>query len=139
MLDKALIFEEDRAVTTAGTYTLVDSYKLADLAKMDRERRGAPMEILIQVTEAFASGTSVDFRSFTGSNAALANPDDQAATGAVPTAELTLGKKFRLPLGMNSADADATHLGVRGVSLGTHTAGKFSAWIQAAGTDQDSK
>lgn len=137
MLDKNLLFAENVAITTATTYTS-DTLKAEEVGKLVKERRGAPMEIVIQITQVFAGGTSCDFRVTTGNTNALGSPQTQYSTGAVATAALTLGRKFRFPLDEMIPDADLTHLGILAVSVGTHTTGAYSAWIQAAGSDQDS-
>ncbi|MFM9878717.1 MAG: Bbp16 family capsid cement protein [Rhodoglobus sp.] len=137
MLDKNLLLAENQAVTTATTYTS-DTLVLAEVGKLLRERRGSPMEVVVQVTETFAGGTSCDFRVTTGNTNALGSPQTQYSSAAVATAALTRGRKFRFPLEELIPDADATHFGLLAVSVGVHTTGKYTAWIQPAGTDQDS-
>ncbi len=134
IIDKLLQFTEDEAVTTAAT-RVSDSVALRETGKLGEEFAGEPMEVVVQITEVFdAGGTSVDFR-FVSSNAAnLGSPVTQHSTGAV--VDPALGAKYRFPLSLPVADADATHIGIVSVSLGTYTTGKYSAWIQRAGEDQ---
>ncbi len=141
MIDHDLLLCDDQDLSqAAGTYVGTNTLKLAEVGRMGAERRGEPMEILIQVTEAFASGgaATVDIQLATGNTNALGSPQVQLATGALALTELTLGRKFRFPLVMPQDDADATHVGVQFViATATTTFGRCSAWIQPAGSDQD--
>lgn len=136
LIDKNLMMHDDTAVTAATEYK-GSSIPLHTADEMLREGKGEPLEILIQVTEAFAGGTSVQFDVITAPEASLATDESHVGTPAIVTAELTLGKKIRLPLQMVSADT-ASYFGVMATSVGVHTAGKFSAWVQRAGEDQNS-
>lgn len=135
-IDKNLMFHDDQAVTTATEYK-GSSIALSTADEMLREGRGEPLEVLIQITATFASGTSVAFALITAPEASLATDETHYTTPAIVTAELVAGKKIRLPLAMVSADT-ASYFGVMATSVGVHNAGTFSAWVQRAGEDQGS-
>lgn len=137
MLDKNLLFCEDLAVTVTANAT--DTFPLATLAQIKRERNGASMEVVVQVVEAFtaAGAATMVIGLSSGNSAALGSAAVQYASPAIGKAELIVGKKIILPLDFTIADADATHIGVAfTVATGPMTAGKVTAWIQPAGTDQ---
>jgi len=135
-IDKNLMFHDDTAVTTATEYK-GDSIALTVADEMLREGKGEAMEVIIQITTAFAGGTNCKFDLITAPEAALTTDEAHYGTPVIVTAELTLGKKLRFPLGMVSADT-ATHFGVMATSVGVHTGGTFSSWLQRAGEDQNS-
>ncbi len=143
MLDKLLMFNEDQDLSqVAGTYVSTDTFVLAEVASTLRERRGAPMEIVVQVTEAFASAGSaatLNVQLATGNSAALANPVVQAQTGVMVHAQYApVGTKFRFPIVNPMLDVDASHIGIQYViAAATTTTGMCTAWIQPAGSDQD--
>lgn len=141
ILDSAVMFHEDTAVTTATEYK-GDSVKINQGEKgvtagtMAFIQPGEPVEIVVQVTETFAGGTSCEFELVTGDVAALTNDVTHHTSGAILTANLTAGTTFVFPITMTAVDADATHLGVMATSVGVHTAGAFSAWAARAGEYQ---
>ena len=136
-IDAQTQFHDDTAVTSAGEYK-GDSMPLETVATMVRENQGEPLEAIIQVTEDFAEGTNCKFELITADVAALTNDVAQGGTPVVVTAQLVAGAKFRIPLAMSVADVDGAFFGVMATSVGTHTAGTFSAWVQRAGEDQNS-
>lgn len=135
IIDGQLQVAADVAITTATTYTS-DTIPLAETGSISREQFGEPMELVIQVNETFAGGTSVDFRFTSGNTSGLGSPVTQHSTGAIATATLVAGYKQTFPVNFTTADGDATHIGVLAVSLGTHSTGEYNAWIQRAGEDQ---
>jgi len=137
-IDKNLMFHDDQAITTATEYK-GSSLPLHTVAEMSREGKGEGMEVLIQITETFVDGTSMEIQTVTANDAALTSEIEQMEVVSAPlTATLVAGRKFRFPLQMVLADTDASHFGVQFTSVGTHTAGKVSAWVQRVGEDQDS-
>lgn len=138
LIDKNLMFHDDTAITTAAEYK-GSSLPLHEVGNMLREGKGEPLEVLVQITEDFAGGTSMEVQTITANDAALTTEIEQMDVVSIPlTATLLAGRKFRFPLAMVLADADASHFGVQFTSVGTHTTGKVSAWIQRAGEDQNS-
>jgi hypothetical protein len=136
-IDAQLHLHNKTVVTSATSYR-GDSITLREANLLEAERRGEPLEVVIQITTAFASGTSANFSVITSAVAALTSEQKQSETGVIPTAQLTLGEKFRLPLHVNTDDT-ASFAGVMAATLGTHDGGSaFSAWIQRVGEDQDS-
>lgn len=138
IMDKLVMFHDDTAPTTAGSY-VGDSVALRETAKISEEYAGEPVEVVVQVTKTFTSGGAgtLDLRFTSGNSAALASPVTQGSTGALALATLVAGTKYRFPLALNIADADASHIGVIAVvATATMTAGTISAWIQRAGEDQ---
>lgn len=134
-IDASLQFHDDTAVTSAAEYK-GDAYALAETNLMDREGNGEPMEVVIQITDTFEGGTSAEFEVITGAGSDLDPDTTQVTTGAIPTAQLTEGATFKLPLVRAISDADGTHLGLMCTSLGTHTDGTFSAWLQRSNENQ---
>lgn len=135
-IDQQLLMHDDTAVTTAAEYK-GDSLTMHTADELDREGKGEGLEIIVQITETFAGGTNAFFALITAPEATLATDATQSNAGLVPTAQLVAGKKFRIPMNMNVADT-AGYFGVMCTSTGTHSAGKFSAWVQRVGEDQDS-
>ena len=137
-IDAQMHLHDKTVVTTAAQYK-GDSIALETLASLQKEGSGEPMECLIQITTVFAGGTSAVFELITATEASLATDEPQASTGVIVTAQLTLGKKFRLPLNINVDDSSALYFGLMCTGVGTHTGGSaFSAWIQRVGEDQNS-
>ena len=138
-IDSQLHFHDKTAVTGPGDYD-GDALALPSVGSFEGIQPGEPLEVYIQVTTAFASGTGVTFRLVTATDAAGTDATDQITTGLVVTAAggLALGKKIRVPFVMTNPDIDATHVSLQAEASGTHTAGAFSAWIQRVGEDQDS-
>lgn len=134
IIDKLVEFHNHTAITTAASYK-GDSLALREVGKISEENAGEPLEVVVQVTEAFnAGGTNVSFQFVSADDAALTTPVVQATTGTVVDPALGFTKRFALEL--LTADSDATHIGVVLVSVGTYSAGKVSAWIQRAGDGQ---
>ncbi len=84
----------------AGTYksTNVDGALLAGvavgvdlLAAGNDPGSGEPVRIMTSITEAFASGTSVDFRLVQDTDALMSTPTIIASSGAIVTATLVVG------------------------------------------------
>jgi hypothetical protein len=138
-IDKSLMFHDDTAITTATEYK-GDSITLLTVGSMLRESRGEGLEVIVQCTSDFATLDSLEVETVTANDAALTSEIGQYGTKAVtPIAQCVAGKKWRFPVGMNLADADATHFGVQITAAGSTGTGSLSAWIQRVGEDQDSR
>lgn len=139
ILDKLLMFSDDQAVTSTANST--DTFPLTTVGKIQREHRGEAMEVVVQVTETFATGTSatLSLSLVTGNTSALGSPILHYSTPVTGVGVFAAGRKIRFPLAFSANDSDATHLGLTyTVGTGTFTAGKVTAWIQRAGEDQNS-
>ena len=137
-MDKQLMFHDDTAITTATEYK-GSSMALAVVGEMLRESKGEGLEVIVQCTSNFATLTSLEVETVTANDAALTTEIGQYGTKAVtPIAQCVAGKKWRFPVNMNLADADATHFGVQITAAGSTGTGSISAWIQRVGEDQDS-
>ena len=138
-IDRNLQFFDDEVITTgAPTEYKSDSLLLSVVDEMLREGKGEPLEVLWQVTKAFAGGTSVVLHTITAPEASLATDESHYITPAIVNADLFLGAKFRFPLAMVSPDT-ATHFGVMLVATGTFTGSSaISCWVQRVGEDQNS-
>lgn len=136
ILDQQLLFSDKQSLAAAaGTHPATN---VVDLGPPDTmpwpggqplhdPGRGEPVEVLIQVTEAFEGGTSVQAQLVMSDAENLSNPTILAETAAVPTAELVPGYQFRLrtlPHGLSKR-----YLGVRYVTAGTFTAGAVTAGL----------
>lgn len=97
IFDKENLFSEDQAVTaTAVSTNVVDLGVDRDIGK------GVPVPVVIQVTEDFATLTSLTAEIQTASDEAFSSPTVLATSGAVPAADLVAGKQLALqymPLG----------------------------------------
>ncbi len=100
--------------------------------------QGHPLYVVFQVATAFAGGTSFQFVLASDSQEAIANDGSETVhyrSDVFTTAQLTAGMKFSfaLPFGDTSQGEDAPgyerFLGIYGVGVGTHTAGKISAYL----------
>jgi len=137
-IDKNLMFHDKTAITTATEYK-GDSLPLSVVGEMLRESRGEALEVIVQITTDFATLTSLEIETITANDAALTTEIGQYGTKTVtPIAQCVAGKKFRFPVDMNLADADATHFGVQVTAAGSTGTGALSAWIQRVGEDQNS-
>jgi len=136
LIDKNNMFHDDTAVTSAAEYK-GDSLDVLESDKLDREGRGEPMEVIVQITASFAGGTDCKFETITAPEATLATDQVQYASPTIPTAQLVAGRKIRLPVHL-AEDDTFEYFGVMATSTGVHTAGAFSAWLQRVGEDQNS-
>jgi len=144
MLDQLLLFNDDQDLAqNIGTIISTNTFVLDEAVSVLRERRGAPMEIVVLDTTAFTSangnGATLNVQLATGDSAALGNPVVQASTGVMVHARYSpVGTKFRFPIVHPMLDANSSHIGIQFVIAAQNmSTGKCSAWIQAAGTDQD--
>lgn len=137
IIDGQLLLHDDTAVTTATEYK-GDSVALREVGAISSEGAGEGLEIVAVVTEAFSGGTSCEFSLVTANDAAITTEVDQLTPTAFTTATLVQGFKVRLPVpsSLFVADADATHFALQLTSVGVHTAGQVTAWVQRVGEHQ---
>ena len=120
ILDKENLFSEDQAITvTAASTNLIDlgaAYK----------GEGEPVNILAQVTTAFAGGTSVACKLQTDDNASFSSATDVLDSGAIATATLAQGYKFKFSVLPNDLER---YIRLYFTVVGTMSAGKVFAGL----------
>lgn len=127
------LFSDDQAITaTAISENVIDlgapgtPYDAAAPLNQD-VGKGAPIPVLIQVTEAFATLTSLTITVEVSAAAGLTSPQ-VLATETIAVADLIAGKQTYLQVLPNGADL--RYLGVRYTVNGSNaTAGKITAGI----------
>jgi hypothetical protein len=88
-VDNQNLFSKDQAVTVTAASTNVIDLGIA------YKGEGEPINILAQVTTAFAGGTSVAFKLQTDDNASFNSATDVQDLGAIATATLVQGYKAK--------------------------------------------
>lgn len=119
-LDKQNLYSEDQAITATAVSTNVIDHSVSEIGP------GEPVEILAQVTEDFAGGTSVAVSLQTDDDEAFGTVETLVTTDAVPVASLTAGYQFRLstlPVGVK------TYSRLNYTVVGTPTAGAVTAGL----------
>jgi hypothetical protein len=123
--DKLLRVSTDQAVTTTAVST-----DTVDLSQARDMGEGGDLYMHFAMTEAFAGGTSTNFEVIIADNAALSsNVVVIGASGAIVTADLTLGKSVAVRLNPQIASLGKRYLGARYTVSGTNSAGKVTADI----------
>jgi hypothetical protein len=113
----------DQAVTTTAVST-----DTVDLSVARDMGEGGDLYMNFAMTEAFAGGTSTNFEIIIADNAALSsNVVVIGASGAIVTADLTLGKNVAVRLNPQIASLGKRYLGARYTVSGTNSAGKVTA------------
>lgn len=131
--DKNLRVSTDQAVTTTAV-----SSDTIDLSVARDIGEGHDLYMNFAVTEAFAGGTSTNFEVIIADNAALSsNVVVVGASGAIVTADLTLGKNVAVRINPLVGSLGKRYIGARYTVSGTNTAGKVVADIVE--TIQDGK
>jgi len=121
--DKLLRVSTDQAVTTTAVST-----DTVDLSVARDMGEGGDLYMNFAMTEAFAGGTSTNFEVIIADNAALSsNVVVIGASGAIVTADLTLGKNVAVRLNPQIASLGKRYLGARYTVSGTNSAGKVTA------------
>jgi hypothetical protein len=121
--DKLLRVSTDQAVTTTAVST-----DTVDLSVARDMGEGGDLYMNFAMTEAFAGGTSTNFEIIIADNAALSsNVVVIGASGAIVTADLTLGKNVAVRLNPQIASLGKRYLGARYTVSGTNSAGKVTA------------
>lgn len=127
ILDKENLFSEDQDLGAAADQAIV-STNIIDLGNDDaavqalNEKGG---QLLVQVTEAFAGGTSVKVGLFSDDDVAFGSPTTVLETAAVATASLVAGYQFKLAL----PPINEQYLRLTYTVVGTMTAGMIVAGI----------
>lgn len=135
ILSDELLFSDEQAITTTAASTnLIDFGDAAALlgGPADQSQdigRGVPVPIFINVTEAFAAGTSLQVQLQTDSDSGFGSPTTLLETEVVATASLVAGYQFS-PLYLPQHIERYVRLNY--VVVGTHSAGKVSAGITGA-------
>ena len=123
--DKLLRVSTDQAVTTTAVST-----DTVDLSVARDMGEGGDLYMNFAMTEAFAGGTSTNLEVIIADNAALSsNVVVIGASGAIVTADLTLGKNVAVRLNPQIASLGKRYLGARYTVSGTNSAGKVTADI----------
>ncbi len=121
--DKLLRVSTDQAVTTTAVST-----DTVDLSVARDMGEGGDLYMNFAMTEAFAGGTSTNFEVIIADNAALSsNVVVIGASGAIVTADLTIGKNVAVRLNPQIASLGKRYLGARYTVSGTNSAGKVTA------------
>lgn len=138
ILDKTTLFSENQAVTATAISENVIEFPLNgtviyEAAAVPRDLgQGEELPLLIQVTEAFATATSVTVTLESSAAAGLTSPVVHWTSGAIPIATLIAG--YKLPIRILPNGTMLRYLGLRYTIGGSSaTAGKFTA---ALGTEQ---
>lgn len=131
--DKNLRVSTDQAVTTTAV-----SSDTIDLSVARDIGEGHDLLMNFAMTEAFAGGTSTNFEVIIADNAALSsNVVVVGASGAIVTADLTLGKNVAVRINPQIGSLGKRYIGARYTVSGTNSAGKVTADIVE--TIQDGK
>lgn len=137
IVDNTLVLSDSQAVTaTAGSTNVIDlgapGTAYGGVAALTYDiGKGTDIEIVVEVTEAFATLTSLTVSLETDDNAAFSSPATVASGPAIAAASLTLGYVFnypaRIPVGTNER-----YMRLKYTVAGSNaTAGKIFAGIVA--------
>jgi len=122
MFDKSNLFSEDQALTTEGS---VASTNYIDLGLVNMGE-GEPLELIVQVTEAFATATSLKVVLQADDNSSFSSPESVLDSGAIATASLVAGYQFKfssLPINLQR------YVRLSYTTVGTPSAGKLFAGL----------
>lgn len=138
ILDTTLLFSENQAVTATAISTNVIQFNangtvVGEAAAVARNiGSGNELPILVQVTEAFATATSITFSLESSAAAGLTSAVVHWTSPAIPIATLIAG--YKLPIRIVPDGTMLQFLGMRYTVTGSNaTAGKVTA---AIGTEQ---
>lgn len=128
------LFSDDQAVTaTAISENVIDlgvrgtPYDAAAALNGDKGK-GAKVPLLVQVTETFATLTSLTFTIETSANADLSSSTVLYSSGAIAAASLVQG--YKLPIDVLPNGVTGRYLGIRYTVGGSNaTAGQITAGI----------
>lgn len=110
-----------QAVT--GTNVTVVSTNTIDLSQARDIGEGESLYERIEVTTAFAGGTSVEAQIIGSASANLASPTVLGTTGAIPLASLVAGARFAARMNAQLSSLGQRYLGIQYVIVGAMTAG----------------
>jgi len=121
--DKLLRVSTDQAVTTTAV-----SADTIDLSQARDMGEGQDLFMNFALTAAFAGGTSTNFEVIIADNAALSsNVVVVGASGAIATANLTLGANFPVRINPIVGSTGKRYMGARYTVVGTNSAGTVTA------------
>lgn len=122
ILDAQSLFSTAQNVFSAGT--TVVSTNSVDLLRIAQDLGvGEPLYISMNVTTAFAGGTSIAFNLVTDDNGALSSPAIVAQLGSLTIAQLAVNTNWLFRFPIVQAVAMERYVGISYVSTGTSTAG----------------
>lgn len=136
-MDERAEFADAVAVSTGGSGTNLIG-DVMDLGVARDIGAGKPIYLVIQVSTAFAGGTSMQFVLASDSAAAIATDGSETrhnVTDVFTVAQLTAGLSFSFALmaGDTARGEDTVgyerYLGILGIGVGTHTAGAIRAFL----------
>lgn len=90
IFDKQNMYSEDQAITASAVSTNVIDHTIAGIGE------GEPIEVIVKVTAAFATLTSLVVTLQTDSDEAFGTAQNVLATAAIPAASLVAGYEFRI-------------------------------------------
>ncbi|MGL6210516.1 MAG: Bbp16 family capsid cement protein [Paracoccaceae bacterium] len=138
IIDRHSMFSENQAITATAISTDVIEFQNNDIVAYETAAParnlgpGNELPILIQVTENFATATSITFSLESSAAAGLTSPTVHWTSPAIPIATLVAG--FTLPIRIMPNGPILKFLGMRYTVGGSNaTAGKVTA---AFGTEQ---
>lgn len=134
-LDEQALFSDNQAITVTAASTNFINLGTAATAP------GAPaatsqdfggsgeIPVLIQVTEAFAGGTSIQVDMEVDDNSGFSSPKVVGSSPVIAVADLVAGKRFGIPV--LPQEVDQQYLRLNYTVVGTMTAGTITAGITA--------
>lgn len=134
LLDGETQFSNRQAITTTAVSTNTIDLGAAgtranNTSPLTRDIGGWVEDLLIQVTQDFAGGTSVQVQMQTDDNVAFASPTVVAQTAAIPVSSLKAG--YRFPLSGFPVGTSERFVRLNYVVAGTMTAGTITAAVTA--------
>lgn len=134
LLDGETQFSNRQALTaTAASTNVIDlsptGTRPNTTTPLRRDIGGWDNDLLVQVTQDFAGGTSVQVQIQTDDNAAFSSPTVVGQTAAIPVADLKAG--YRFALGDFPVGTAERFVRLNYVVVGTMTAGTITAAVTA--------
>lgn len=125
--DDLLRVSEDQVLTGITDTSALSTDKI-DLSLARDIGEGEPLYMNFAITTAVTVGTSTRFEVVIADDAALTtNVESVGDSGAIATANLTLGKNIVVPIRPNIASRGRRYMGCRYTVVGTNTTGKVTA------------
>lgn len=127
--DDLLRVSEDQVLTGLTDTSAVSTDKI-DLSLARDIGEGKQLYMNFAITTAVAGGTSTRFEVVIADDAALTtNVESVGDSGAIATADLTLGKNIAVAIRPKVASLGRRYMGARYTVVGTNTTGKVTADI----------
>lgn len=130
-VDAKSLFAEEQDVSGTDSVTLSENVVDLGVASPPDHFRGEPMYLVIQVTTAFAGGTSCEFTLVTDSAASIAtdgSASEHVSSGAYPVADLAANSRIVLALPAQSQSLER-YMGVLATTVGAVSAGAITAFL----------